>query len=189
MPSDKCGLLPPEAFFEQIYASHRQSLHAYFLGRTGDGEVALDLLQEIFLRAWRNLARLQEKAADQQRYWLFTVAKNLLTDYYRHQRVQTSAQTALHDQTLETLPTQKAPDAQIEVREQLQQLDQAIQQLPENLRTILLMQVLGDLNSTQIGDILELPAGTVRYQLAMARKRLSEALQLKEIGQLKQNQG
>jgi len=184
MSSDLDDSLPPEGFFDQLYAAHRQALHAYFFGRTGDGEVALDLLQETFLRAWRNLNVLQTMPFSQHRYWLFTVARNLLTDYYRRQAVQTAAQAALSSQEMPVAVSQEDLAAQIATREQLQQVDRAIQQLPENLRTVLLMQVLGAMNSTQIGDILEIPAGTVRYQLAMARKQLAEALQLKKTEQI-----
>ncbi|MFN8494224.1 MAG: RNA polymerase sigma factor [Caldilineaceae bacterium] len=183
MSSARSDLLPAEAFFDQIYADHRQALHAYFFGRTGNAEVALDLIQETFLRAWRNLPALQAMAANQHRYWLFTVARNLLTDHYRHQAVQTTAEAALEREVAQRAGQPQDWDAQIQVREQLQRLDQAIERLPENLRTVLLMQVLGDLNSSQIGDILELPAGTVRYQISLARKRLAEELQLPEKAQ------
>lgn len=174
------GLLASQAFFDQIYNTHRQALHAYFFGRTGDAEVALDLFQETFLRVWRNLAALQAMAADQHRYWVFTVARNLLTDYYRHQAVEAKAEGALERQVTQRIEQRPDWDAQIEAREQLQRLDQAILRLPENLRTVLLMQVLGELNSSQIGDILELPAGTVRYQISLARRRLVEELQWQE---------
>ena len=51
-------------------------------------------------------------------------------------------------------------------------------ELPEDLRTALLLQVMGRLSSSQIGEALEVPAGTVRYRIAMARKRLAEQLRL-----------
>ena len=51
-----------EALFDGLYAEHRQSLHAFFLGRTSDPELALDLLQEAFVRAWRNLDTLLDAA-------------------------------------------------------------------------------------------------------------------------------
>jgi RNA polymerase sigma-70 factor, ECF subfamily len=53
-------------------------------------------------------------------------------------------------------------------------------ELPEDLRTALLLQVMGRLSSSQIGEALEVPAGTVRYRIAMARKRLAELLRLDE---------
>jgi DNA-directed RNA polymerase specialized sigma24 family protein len=50
--------------------------------------------------------------------------------------------------------------------------------LPEDLRTILLMQVLGEMSSFQIGEVLGKPAGTIRYQISLARKRLAEEIRL-----------
>jgi len=52
--------------------------------------------------------------------------------------------------------------------------------LPEDLRTALVLQVMGRLSSSQIGEALGMPAGTVRYRIAMARKRLAELLRLEE---------
>jgi RNA polymerase sigma factor (sigma-70 family) len=170
----------PVACFDQVYTTHQQALHAFFFARTNDAEVALELLQEAFLRAWRNCHVLQGMPGNEQRYWLFAVAKNLLTDYYRKQAVQASAFAQLTHEPLWT--GQPLPDltAQVETREQFQQLDYAIQQLPEELRTVLLLQTLGELTSRQIGEMLDKPAGTVRYQIAQARQQLAERLKLAE---------
>jgi RNA polymerase sigma-70 factor (ECF subfamily) len=53
-------------------------------------------------------------------------------------------------------------------------------ELPEDLRTALVLQVMGRLSSTQIGEALGVPAGTVRYRIAMARKRMVELQRLDE---------
>jgi len=57
-------------------------------------------------------------------------------------------------------------------------VDRAIRRLPEHLRTVLVLQVLGERTSAEIGEMLDRPAGTVRYQLSQARKRLAEELRL-----------
>ena len=59
-----------EALFNDVYDAHRQSLHAYLFGRTGDRELTLELLQETFVRAWRHVHVLQGMAESQHRYWL-----------------------------------------------------------------------------------------------------------------------
>jgi len=166
------------SFFDRVYTAHRQALHAFFFGRTGDPEVVLELLQETFLRAWRHLSVLQTITDGEQRYWLFAVAKNLLTDYYRKQAVQASAFAQLAQEPI--WANYPPPDVtmQWEMREQLHQLDHAIQQLPEELRTVLSLQVLGEMTSGQIGEIVGKPAGTVRYQISLARKQLAETLRL-----------
>jgi RNA polymerase sigma-70 factor (ECF subfamily) len=166
------------ALFDEVYAAHRQALHGYFFGRTGDAEVAADLLQETFLRAWRNLHTLCEMPPDQHRYWFFAIGKNLLTDHYRKQSPRTMAEETLEEEIPALAEQTPPPDVQIEHKDLLQWVDRAIQQLPEQMRMVLVMQVLGEMNSAEIGEALDMPAGTVRYQLSQARRRLAKDLQL-----------
>lgn len=178
MPDDARTPSSLQAEFTRIYTAHYQSLHAYFLAHTNDGEGAVDLVQETFLRAWRHVAQLQAMPAQQHRYWLFHVAKNLLTDDHRRRATRTKV-----GEKLEQLP-QAVSDMgmnlaeRVETSEKLALLDRAIQQLPEQLRTVLTLSVLGEMNSQEIAEVLERPAGTVRYQLAQARQQLAAALRL-----------
>jgi RNA polymerase sigma-70 factor (ECF subfamily) len=165
-------------FFDQLYTGHRPALHAYFVGRTGDGDAALDLLQEVFLRAWRQRATLQAMPAAQHRFWLFAVARNLVIDYFRRQAKQVEATVQLQQQALMSVSVAPSPGMVYAQQEQVQLLDHAIQRLPEQLRTVLALHVLGELNSGEIGELLNMPAGTVRYQLSQARRRLAEDLGL-----------
>lgn len=169
-----------ETLFNGVYDAHRQSLHAYLFGRTGDSELTLELLQESFLRAWRHVHVLQGMEESQHRYWLFSIAKNLLTDHYRKQATRSTIDKQLQNDMNVTAAAPRTPHEEMAEQQQMQILDQAIQRLPEDLRTVLLMQVLGEMNSTQIGELLDRPAGTVRYQISAARKRLAEAMKLLE---------
>ena len=67
-----------EAQFDGLYDEHQRTLNAFLLGRTGDPELALDLLQEAFVRAWRNLDLLLALGPMRQRAWLFATARNLV---------------------------------------------------------------------------------------------------------------
>jgi len=188
-PAPGAGSLEPAAFFDQIYDEHHQALHAYFFGRTGDPETALDLLQETFLRAWRNVETLSEFGANRRRYWLFTVAKNLLTDHYRRAATRAAAEEELVRDPERFVARPEEPGKRLEDRERLELLDEAIGRLPEQLRTVLLMQVLGKMTSGEIGEALDRPAGTIRYQISQARKRLAEEVRLIERGSVGEENG
>ena len=169
------------SLFEQLYATHRQTLHAYFVGRTADPELALDLLQDTFLRLWRNLQVLCDLSPERQRAWLFSVARNLVIDQYRAQSTRRATGQALAQ--AETIAQSAAPAAEVEVAygERLEELDHAIRTLPEDLRMVLVLSVLGERNSFEIGEMLARPAGTVRYQLAEARRRFAHNLRLLDV--------
>ena len=166
--------------FDSIYDANHRALHAYFLGRTSDPEAALDLSQEAFLRVWRNVFKLREMTPQRQRYWLYAVAKNLVADLYRGCASQKAARQSVATDLRSGGNHEEGPQAALESRERLEAVDRAMNELPEDLRTALVMQVMGRLSSSQIGEALEVPAGTVRYRIAMARKRLAELLRLGE---------
>jgi RNA polymerase sigma-70 factor (ECF subfamily) len=118
--------------------------------------------------------------AAQHRFWLFAVARNLATDHFRRQAAQANVTTQLQQQAVVTASLAPSPSVAYEQQEQLRLLDQAIRHLPEQLRTVLALHVMGELNSSEIGDLLAMPSGTVRYQLSLARRRLAEDLCLRD---------
>jgi len=162
--------------FDAVYAEHRQALHAFFLGRTSDPEQALDLLQECFLRVWRSQDALEALPPERRRFWLFSVARNLVVDHYRRRAAGQAAQDAL-DVAAEASPRwADSPEHALVELEGLGELDRAIGRLPEDLRVALVLQVVGGQTSAEIGEALGQPAATVRYHLAQARRRLADEL-------------
>ena len=169
-----------EASFDRLYEAHRRTLHAFLLGRTGDPELALDLLQEAFVRAWRNLDLLLALPSARQRAWLLSAARNLVVDQYRRRATRAAAHDALVAATQPADQLSEGPERIAERDRELRLVDEAIRRLPEALRTVLVLQVLDGRTSAEIGDLLDRPAGTVRYQISQARKRLAEELRLLE---------
>src|SRR5947209_7530244 len=178
MESGERGRDTSEAFFNAVYGDHHRAVHAYLLARTGDPEVALDLLQEVFLRAWRNLETLRARGEERYRYWIFTVAKNLVTDHFRNLASRSSAIDHLAEAAEHDARSLPGVETEIEEREEQRMLHRAIQRLPDDLRTVLLLQILGEMTSAEVGDALGKPAGTIRYQTHQARKRLAEEMKL-----------
>jgi RNA polymerase sigma-70 factor, ECF subfamily len=168
------------AAFTRIFEQHRHAVHGYFLGRVADPELARDLVQETFLRAWRRLPEIAPLSADRQRAWIFTVARNLAIDSYRAGAARHAAEAALRHEATTGQTTVAGPHAQAELGERLARLDAAIRLLPEDQRVILSMATAGGLTSREIGEALGEPAGTVRYRLSLARKQLAAALDLED---------
>ena len=103
-------------------------------------------------------------------------------DSYRAGAARRAAEAALRSQAATQETTEAGPHRQAEARERLARLDTAIGRLPEEQRVILTMATAGELTSSQIGEALGEPAGTVRYRLSQARKQLAAALDLEEDG-------
>lgn len=165
-----------ESFFRELYADSHQGVFAFLLGQTGSRETAKDLLQEAFLRVWNRIDAGYEMGLSQARYWVFRIARNLVVDHYRRQSVRKNAHDRLTAEAVAIGSSVSAEEA-YESADRLRRVDEAVRRLPEELRSVLVLHLVGKLNSGQIGEVLDLPPGTVRYRLSMARQRLRQALE------------
>lgn len=168
----------PRDTFNAMYERHLQTVHAYLLARTRDRELAGDLVQETFLRAWRNIAEVGELGSERQRAWLVAVARNLMIDRGRRLRTEQGAmeRAGRLPETGEAVD----PVEQAQVSGDVTTVGRAIVALPEDERVLLSLQVMGGLTSAEIGEVVGEPAGTVRYRLNQIRGRLREALEEEE---------
>lgn len=166
-----------EQVFTDLYERHRGAVYALLLGRTSDPSVASDLLQETFLRLWRRLPDVSGLEPGRQRAWLVTVARNLVIDRYRAQATRRATDQVIAQREPRPDPYDHGTAERAVLADQLDQLDRHIVELPEAQRVVLSMHVVADMNSQEIADALDLPAGTVRSRLHAARVRLAAALE------------
>lgn len=157
-------------WMEDLYRTYRQSLYAFFWSRTGSREDAMDLVQDVFIRAWRHATALGDMPESRRGYWLFACARTVSIDHHRHRHIAWKAE--LRHGTEEAARFAGDPVDLAEAAEDWRDLDRAIRALPEPLRDVLSLRVLGELTSRQISEVLGVPPGTVRYRLARARAEL-----------------
>lgn len=162
--------LARHARFDALFKAHRGPVFAYLLGRTGDRDRAADLLQETFVRVWRHLEDALAVPEERRRFYLLRLAANVATDADRRARTRSHLEAPFP----EALAQVSAPS--IEPAGFAEALEGAIRALPEELRTVLTMQLVGGLTSQEIGEALGKPAGTVRSMLHDARRRLEKKL-------------
>ena len=161
-----------ETEFRRLYQAHRVAVHAYFTGRASGPQPAADLMQDVFLRVWQHLEELTDLPADRQRAWIFTVARNLSVDAYRNQHTRAATEQALAHEPARLPPASTAVIA----AERVAIVGEAIRRLPEQQRVTLALAAAGTMTSAEIAAALDVPAGTVRYRLSLARRSLAEAL-------------
>ena len=137
------------------------------LGNRADAE---DVAQETFLRAYQNFRSLRD--AHRFQGWVNRIAFRLSLNRQRSMRRRMLRDTTWHVSVPEVMDGAK--DA--EERLLLGQLRAAIEKLPRKFRRVLQLSVVGEMDATQVGEVLGLPAGTVRSRLHTARKLLLEAM-------------
>ncbi len=99
--------------FSQLWQEYRDRLRQFLLSRAKNPADADDLLQEILIKTYRNLDTVKDP--DKFLSWLFQIARNVLTDYYRKSGVEASRQGNLQREIL----TEQEPEQYEQVRREL----------------------------------------------------------------------
>lgn len=165
-----------EVFFDQVYSQYHRGVFAFLLAHISHRETAKDLLQEVFLRIWNQIQTGSELGLNEYRYWIYRSAKNLVIDYYRRRSTLNRTQEKIKASTALNAPASRSAEEIFETKDRILEIEQAIQRLPEELYRVLILQLVGRMNSTEIGELLDIPAGTVRYRLSKARQQLRQEL-------------
>lgn len=160
--------------FERLYDRHKTTLYRTALAVTREPGAAEELLQEAFLRAYRHAAQVKLTPGASLRPWLHRVLINLAYDWSARQRRVAAPLDAVAERFLVS-PT-VAPEQQAELRDLEQMLAEAVQDLPFKHRIVVILFYVHDMDMQAIGDVLDLPAGTVKSRLFYARGRLRQRL-------------
>lgn len=137
----------------------------------GDTSVAEELCQEAFVRFYKRMDGFSDSA--QAKYWLIRVAKNLALNHAKRRGRERRA----YERVLLERP--KPPDSgeeQVLKRESTEAVQEALEVLPEKLKTALVLREFGDLSYKEIADVLGISEGNVKVRIFRARERLGEIL-------------
>jgi RNA polymerase sigma-70 factor (ECF subfamily) len=151
-----------------------------------DEEIARDVVQEAFLKAYRALDRFEGRSSFYT--WFYRVVMNLCLDAKRRQpagrQVEWDEQRAMQAPSATGMDAidpdrQRAagPSGELERAQLRDALRDAIDQLPDEARQTLVMREVDGLSYAEIAEALEIPKGTVMSRLHHARKRLRTLLE------------
>ena len=142
-------------------------------------EEGQDVLQDVYVEAVKGPPRyLSDGEASR---WLMRVTTNRCLLEYRRRKRHRRAASEVVKQWAELEKTASGPDKQAIRTEEVETMMQCLSQMDESLQVPLAMRYFCDLNSTEIGEILDLEPGTVRKRLYKGRIILAEALLKKGI--------
>lgn len=162
------------AVMRQLHDEHAAALWAFCLHLTGNDRArAEDVAQETLLRAWRNAAVLEESRGS-VRSWLFTVAKNIVIDEWRSQRVRRE----IPSDDLSELH-RMAPQVDDRTDELLLAwvVAEALTSLSADHRAVLLECYYRGRSVAEAAQRLGIPAGTVKSRTHYALRALRLALE------------
>lgn len=160
--------------FSELVRLHQNRLFSAMVHVVGCPAEAEDVVQEAFIRAFRRLDRFQGNANFYT--WLYRIALNRSVDRRRTRRPTQSLDSEMHELQQKAVSDDQAPSHPMELREQNQRVQQALAQLPESERAILILREFEEFDYATISDMLGLNLGTVRSRLHRARNHLLREL-------------
>ena len=156
--------------FGELVRRHYQGVVRVVYRMCGDTALAEDATQEAFIRAWVNLPSFQPSAP--LRSWLYRIAINAALDVLRRK-----PEESLEENQVTMIADQAAgPETALIEKERVALVQQAMKNLPEAARSVLVLREYGDLSYQEIAKVLDIPIGTVMSRLNYARNRLREIL-------------
>lgn len=155
------------AEFNRLVDEHAAALYRMAYRLVGDRHEAEDLVQDAFRSAWKS--RGQFKPGRGERAWLVAILRRRVVDHWRRPRPPTAL--AHQDDFDAELPGDDP------LRDELtDEMQRALNRLPDELRETLLLVVVAELTHQETADLLGVPLGTVLSRVSRARQRLREYL-------------
>jgi len=154
------------AVFEDEALPHRGALLATARRLTGRSDLAEDLVQETFLRAFRSAHRY--RPGTNARAWLYRILRRARFDGMRERMRR------LPTVTLEMEPA--VPPGQARLLSGGDAIERALRAVPEPFRSAVVLRDVKELSYEEIADVLGVPAGTVMSRIHRGRALLREAL-------------
>jgi RNA polymerase sigma-70 factor, ECF subfamily len=163
--------------FEELYRKYADKVYNYFWYRTGhQKDVAEDLMQETFYRAFKHLDRFQTRGYSYLTY-LLTIAHNILVNYYRSKQMIPLSQ--LGDDI--DIPVPGEITDTLERKVEAENLWKAVQSLSKTERDIILMRYQDEKPINDISRIMGKSENAVKLVLSRARKKLANHPYLRDM--------
>lgn len=167
--------------FDAIVRAHQDRVYSFCVRMLSDREDALDIAQEVFLSAYRNLGGFRGEASLST--WLLRIAANRCMNRIRQRstrsaREVTSGDAEGHDDSLFQAPGREEdrPDRIMEARETGKILEAAIANLDEDSRMLVILSDIEGFSYEELADSVGIPLGTVKSKLHRARMALRKML-------------
>jgi RNA polymerase sigma-70 factor (ECF subfamily) len=166
----------PESY-KEISARYQGKLFAYLYRLIGDKDEAEDLLQNVFIKAYRNLDSYDTNRKFSS--WIYRIAHNEAVNHIKRKSLKRFVSLDNVTNTKDKLDSASAEDNAHESwirKETGEEVDEAIKKLPLKYRQVLILRYYSDKSYEEISEILGRPVNTVGTLIKRAKSKLSVEL-------------
>ncbi len=156
-------------FVEDLFAAHHNEIYAYLIRMLRDPELAADLTQDAFIKAYRNYNVLEKP--ENARAWLYQIAHRVALDHIRRQKIVRFLPWTGESHGSAPSAERLVMDAHLSG-----DLQRALARIPERQRAALLLAEIHDLTGLELASALGVSHVAARALLTRARESLRQAL-------------
>jgi RNA polymerase sigma-70 factor (ECF subfamily) len=157
------------AFVEDLFAAHQNEIYAYLIRMLRDPDLAADLTQDAFVKAYKNYNTLEK--SENARAWLYQIAHRVALDHIRRQKIVRFRPLTGESRGAAPSTERLVMDAHLSG-----DLQRALERIPERQRAALLLAELHDLTGLELAAALGVSHVAARALLTRARESLRQAL-------------
>lgn len=161
-------------FFEPIVRAYEKPAMRIALGLMGNHEDAQDAVQDAFVKTWQSLDKFDLTRSFEP--WFFKILRNKCRDALRSRKIRFNRETVDEHVELRPASPEEGPERRLERRLAKERIWNALEQIGEDHREIIVLKELQGFRYGEIAGILDIPEGTVASRLYHARRALAEAL-------------
>jgi RNA polymerase sigma-70 factor (ECF subfamily) len=165
-----------ERLFRDLVQEHSSRLQRFIIRHIGNISEAEDIAQQAFTEAARSYRTFRGES--QLSTWLYGIALNLIRNHLSRapeRRYDFVGDSGLDDLAAESV----TPEEAAEQSQSMRLLQESLDELPESMRSILLLVGMDNLSYEEAAALLSVPIGTVRSRLSRARSALRDRLEQK----------
>jgi RNA polymerase sigma-70 factor, ECF subfamily len=158
--------------WDTLFRRYQLPLYVYLFELVRNEQVALDIVQETFIKAVRHIGTLRDDAKFGG--WLFGIAHQKCIERWRRENRQ---KKAFEEFAALPIESDDPPDELLIRREQEAAFMKALNELPMDQRSVLLLHFIEEFSLDEIASIIETPVGTVKSRLHYAKRALRKLME------------